>query len=63
MPHARCLARTARNRRKSSSRQENSSVNADVSHGQTLSDCVGRLQQAYLHLPAQVEISIDQFFS
>jgi hypothetical protein len=63
MAHARSVARATDNPPKSPARQARALDKADADHGEPHSRPIDHLAKAHRHPPAQVEISIEQFFS
>jgi hypothetical protein len=63
MAHARRLARAPDNPPISPARQARALDNADADHAEARSGPIENLAKAQPHLPAQVEISIQNFFS
>jgi len=63
MAHARRVARAPDNPPKSPARRPRALDNALADHGEAHSGPIENLAKAHRHLPAQVEISIENFFS
>jgi hypothetical protein len=63
MAHARSVARAIDNPPKLPARQARALDKDYTDHGEVHSGSIENLAKAHRHLPAQVEISIENFFS